>query len=322
MKIFTGTKSVDFAKNICEHLDVKLSPSRRQDFSDGEFTTHIEETVRGQIVYLVQSTFQPSDNLFELLMMADACKRAGASKIVAVVPYFGYARQDKKDAPRVPITASLIARFMEDAGVDHLVTMDLHADQIQGFFRIPVSHIYSSAVMVPFLKKIMNGKNLIMASPDMGGTKRAKSYSKFFDTDMVVCYKHRTEANKIAEMMLVGDVKGKDVLLIDDLIDTAGTICKAADMMLAKGALSVSAVVTHPVLSGDAFGHLGRSGIDKLYVTDSISIENSDVVGGTEEFINDTNIGRSKVEVISTASLFGDIIKNIENNQSISVNFL
>jgi len=321
MKVFAGEKSREFAKSVCRHLGVDLGLSEKQSFSDGEFIPAIKETVRGQTVYLIQSTFPPTDNLFELLMMADACKRAGAAKIVAVIPYFGYARQDKKDAPRVPITASLIAGLIEQAGINHVVTMDLHADQIQGFFRIPVSHIYASTVLLPYLRKIPCEKDIAFASPDMGGTKRTRIYANHLKKDMVICYKYRKKANEISEMKLVGGVIGKDVVIVDDLIDTAGTICKAADMMMAEGANSVRAVVTHPILSGDAYGQIGRSALESLIVTNSIPLCDRMKLP-LDDLCDDSYIGRSKIEVVEVCSIFADIIRNIENNQSISVNFL
>lgn len=313
MKIFAGESSKDFAKEICNHLKIELGDSEKKIFSDGEFITNFGETVRGETVYLVQSTFPPIDNLFELLMMVDAAKRAGAEKIIAVMPYFGYARQDKKDTPRVPIAASLIAKLIETSGVDHIITMDLHAEQIQGYFQIPVSHIYASAVQIPYLRTKELG-DVVFASPDMGAAKRTKVYANSWKKEMVICHKYRKEANKIAEMTVIGEVEGKDVVLVDDLIDTAGTICKAADMMLQKGAKSVQAVVTHPVLSGDAYKNIANSQISNLIVTDSIPLK-EDLEGIDQD-------GKDKIVVLPVTELFAKIINNIENHESISVNFL
>lgn len=319
MKVFAGEKSKYFAEQVCKFLEVPLGSSVKKVFSDGEFIPTLNETVRGQTVYLVQSTFPPVDNLFELLMMSDACRRAGADKIIAVIPYFGFARQDKKDGPRVPITASLIAGLMEESGINQIITMDLHADQIQGYFHIPVSHIYASAVQLPYLRGIPFEKEVVFAAPDMGAAKRTRIYANFWNKEMVICHKYRKEANKIAEMTLIGDVSGKDVIIVDDLIDTAGTICKAADMMMERGANSVSAVVTHPVLSGEAYSNIGNSKIKRLIVTNSIPLR-------SEQYFSQHNpddcVGLQKIEVIPVCSLFADIIRNIENHQSISVNFL
>lgn len=316
MKIFATKRSVYFAKEICKNLNVELGLSKRKDFSDGEFTHGFHETVRGKTVYLVGSTFQPTDNLMELLMMADSAKRAGASSIVAIIPYFGFARQDKKDEPRVPITASLVAKMIETSGINHVITMDLHAEQIQGFFDIPVSHIYSSASMVPFVREKLCGRNIIIVSPDIGGSKRAKAYSQYFSTDMAICYKYRAETNKIKEMMVIGNVEGRDVIIVDDMADTANTLCKCADLLFEKGAKSVRAMVVHPVLSGDAYRNIGNSKLEELIVTNSIPLI------GTSEFTDIEYEGRKKVTVVDVAPLFASVIKNVENHTSISANFL
>jgi ribose-phosphate pyrophosphokinase len=252
----------------------------------------------------------------ELLMMADAAKRAGVKSIIAIIPYFGFARQDKKDVPRVSITSALIAKMIEASGINHVVTMDLHADQIQGFFNIPISHLYASVAVVPFIRENLFDKDLIVSAPDMGAAKRAKAYSQYLHTDMVICYKYRAEANKIKEMKVIGSVEGKDVLVVDDLIDTAGTLCKCADMLIEKGAKSVMAAVTHPILSGEAYENLANSKLEKLIVTNSIPITSS-------KFHYDEQYrGHEKIEVVDVAPLFASVIKNIENHTSISANFL
>jgi ribose-phosphate pyrophosphokinase len=316
MKIFSGRASEYFAKDVCNSLGIKLGKSEREDFSDGEFTPNINETVRGENVYLIQSTFQPCDNLFELLMMADACRRSGAKNIIAVIPYYGFARQDRKTKPRVPITAALVADFIKKSGVNHVVTMDLHCEQIQGFFSIPVSHVYSHVALIPFLKERFFNEEVICISPDMGSSKRTNEYSQFLKTDMAICYKLREKANEIKEMKLIGEVEGKHAIIIDDLIDTAGTLCRCADMLIEKGAKSVNAVITHPVLSGKAYENLGKSKIKELIVTNSIPlIEDSKV-------ILDKVSGYKKITVVNVAPLFANVINNIENNSSISANFL
>lgn len=275
-------------------------------FSDGEFITSIDETVRGCTVFLIQSTYPPVDNLFELMLMIDAAKRASAYKVVAVIPYFGFARQDRKDKPRVSIGAKLVADLLTAAKVDRVMTMDLHADQIQGFFNVPVDHIYASALFVPYIKKL-NLDNIVIASPDMGGSKRAKAYSHFLGSDMAIAHKSRTEANKIGEMLIIGDVKDKNVIIVDDMVDTAGTITKAADIMMEKGAKSIRVVVTHPVLSGPAYDRIENSKITELITTDSIPIK--------------TNLN-NKIKVISIGDLFGEVISKVFNYQSISNSFI
>ena len=274
VKIFAGSKSIDLANQIANKFGADIGNVSIVTFSDGEFEPSFDETVRGCDVFIVQSTPPPSDNLMELLLMVDAAKRASANKIVAVIPYFGFARQDKKGKPRVPIAAKLIANLLTAAGVNRVITMDLHADQIQGFFEVPVDHLYASTLFLPYLKE-MNLKNLCIASPDMGGTKRANTYAKFLQTDVVVCYKHRDKANEVSKMMILGDVKDKNVVLVDDMVDTAGTLTKAADLMMEQGAISVRACCTHAILSGNAYDKINNSKITELLVTDSLPLKNN-----------------------------------------------
>ena len=301
-KVFSGTSSQYLAKKICSHLNCELGAMNTTRFSDGEFAVSYEETVRGRYVYLVQSTFPNSDNLMELLLMIDAAKRASAYKIIAVIPYFGWARQDRKDKPRVSIGAKLIADLLSAAGIDRLITMDLHADQIQGFFDVPVDHLYASTIFVPFIKSL-NLDNLIIASPDVGGSKRAQTYSKHLEVPLVLCHKTREKANMVSNMSIIGDVKGKNVIMIDDMADTANTLCTAADLMMENGAISVRAMVTHPVLSGNAVENVKKSKMTELIFTDSIPFDTSKC---------------SKIRVISIAKMFADTIQSVYNNESIS----
>ncbi len=305
IKIFSATSTRYLAEKISLSSGRELGSINCLRFSDGEFATAYEETVRGSHVFLVQSTFPPADNLMELLMLVDAAKRASAYKIVAVIPYFGYARQDRKDQPRVSIGAKLVADMLMTAGVDRVITMDLHADQIQGFFDIPVDHLYASSIFVPHIKH-MNLENLVIASPDVGGTKRANTYAKFLETPMVICHKQRSKANVVDEMRIIGDVQDKNVIIVDDMVDTAGTLAKAADMMMEAGARSVRAFTTHPVLSGPAYERIENSSLTELYVTDSIPLKKES----------------SKIKVLSVAQLFADTIEKVYNYQSISNQFL
>lgn len=305
-KVFSGTSSQYLAKKICSHLNCELGAMNTTRFSDGEFAVSYEETVRGRYVYLVQSTFPNSDNLMELLLMIDAAKRASAYKIIAVIPYFGWARQDRKDKPRVSIGAKLIADLLSAAGIDRLITMDLHADQIQGFFDVPVDHLYASTIFVPFIKSL-NLDNLIIASPDVGGSKRAQTYSKHLEVPLVLCHKTREKANMVSNMSIIGDVKGKNVIMIDDMADTANTLCTAADLMMENGAISVRAMVTHPVLSGNAVENVKKSKMTELIFTDSIPFDTSKC---------------SKIRVISIAKMFADTIQSVYNNKSISSHYL
>ena len=305
VKIFAGSKSTALANQIANKFGTDIGNVSIVTFSDGEFEPSFDETVRGCDVFIVQSTPPPSDNLMELLLMVDAAKRASANKIVAVIPYFGFARQDKKGKPRVPIAAKLIANLLTAAGVNRVITMDLHAGQIQGFFEVPVDHLYASTLFLPYLKE-MNLKNLCIASPDMGGTKRANTYAKFLQTDVVVCYKHRDKANEVSKMMILGDVKDKNVVLVDDMVDTAGTLTKAADLMMEQGAISVRACCTHAILSGNAYDKINNSKITELLVTDSLPLKNNS----------------KKIKAIPIAKLFSDTIKCVQANKSISTNFI
>lgn len=305
-KVFSGTNSRYLAEKICQSLGCPLGNMNIQHFSDGEFAVSYEESIRGQYIYLVQSTFPNSDNLMELLLMIDAAKRASAYKIIAVIPYFGWARQDRKDKPRVSIGAKLIADMLCVAGVDRVITMDLHADQIQGFFNIPVDHMYGSSIFIPYIKSLKL-KNLVIASPDVGGSKRAGSYSKYLGVPLVICYKTRERANVVGEMTIIGEVYGKDVIIVDDMVDTAGTLCKAADIMKAKGARSVRAIVSHGVMSGEAAERILNSSLEEIAFTDSIPF----------------NIDRcTKVNILSIAEMFADTISRVQEHKSISEQYL
>ena len=307
-KIFAGSKGEALAQRVCDELGCKLGNVRIDRFSDGEFCTYFEESVRGQSVYLVQSTCPTSDNLMELLLMIDAAKRASAYKVIAVIPYFGWARQDRKDKPRVSIGAKLVANMLQTAGADRVITVDLHADQIQGFFDIPVDHIYGSNVLAPYVASL-NLKKLIVASPDVGGSKRASNFAKKLhvmtdrEVPMVICYKNRPDFNKVSEIRVLGDVYGKDVVIFDDIADTAGTLCKAAEVMMAGGAKSVRAVVTHAVLSGNACQRLEESVLEELVCTDSLPFDPARC---------------SKIHVESLALSIAQTIRAIQNHTSVS----
>ena len=304
VKIFSGSASRYLAKRIAEAYGRPLGKEMIEHFSDGEMQPSYEETLRGNDVFIIQSTFPPSENTMELLLMIDAARRASANQVVAVIPYFGYARQDRKDKPRVSIGAKLMANLLTAAGVSRIITMDLHADQIQGFFDVPVDHLYASAIFVPYIKKL-NLPNLVMASPDTGGTRRAAAYAKFLNSELVICYKQRAKANEVERMVLIGDVRGKDVVLVDDIIDTAGSITRAAKMMIDNGAASVRAVCTHPVFSGRAHERLQNSVFDEIMVSDTIPLRKSN----------------PKVKVLSSAQLFADVIQRVHSHQSISTHF-
>ncbi|MEZ5105120.1 MAG: ribose-phosphate pyrophosphokinase [Draconibacterium sp.] len=301
LKIFTGRATRHLTEKICDSLDIDLGQSSCPVFADGEFEPCYEETIRGSHVFIVQSTPPPAENLLELLLMIDAAKRASAYKIIAVIPYFGYARQDRKDKPRVSIGAKLMADLLSVAGVDRVITMDLHADQIQGFFDVPVDHLYASALFVPFIEK-MGLENVVVASPDVGGTKRANTYAKMLETEMVICHKTRAKANEVHNMTVIGDVKDKDVIIVDDMIDTAGTITKAANLMKKVGARSVRAFAAHGLLSGPAVERIEKSELEAVYFTDSIQIK----------------IESSKIKYITVADAFAEAIKRVYKNQSIS----
>jgi ribose-phosphate pyrophosphokinase len=305
-KIFSGTNSRYLAEKICKSLDCPLGKMKIEHFSDGEFSVSFEESIRGQYIYLVQSTFPNSDNLMELLLMIDAAKRASAYKVIAVIPYYGWARQDRKDKPRVSIGAKLIADMLSVAGVDRIITMDLHADQIQGFFNIPVDHLYASTIFVPYIKSLKL-KNLVIASPDVGGTKRAGSYAKHLDVPMVLGHKTREKANVVGEMRIIGDVKGKDVIIVDDMADTAGTLCKAANLIMENGANSVRAIVSHGVMSGEAIDNIMGSSLTEIAFTDSIPFD----------------CGKcSKVRILTIADMFAETIFRVQEHKSISEQYL
>jgi ribose-phosphate pyrophosphokinase len=301
IKIFAGRASKEIAERIAKSYGTSLGDVCVLEFSDGEFQPSFEETVRGQDVFIVQSTMPPADNLFELLLLIDAAKRASARKIVAVMPYFGYARQDRKDKPRVAIGAKLVANMLMAAGVSRIITMDLHADQIQGFFEVPVDHLFASTVFNAEMERMNNG-NLVIAAPDAGGAKRANSYAKKFDLGLALCHKHRKKANEVAEMTVIGDVVGKDVILVDDMCDTAGTLTAAANLFMEKGAKSVRAFCTHAVLSGPAYDRIENSLLTELVVTDTIPL--------TKE--------SKKIRVIETHELFAEVIHGVMENKSIS----
>ncbi len=301
IKFFAGNNTKLLAKEIANAFGVELNNSSIVDFADGEFEPSFDETVRGADVFLIQSTTPPADNLMELLLMIDAAKRASAANIIAVMPYFGYARQDKKGKPRVPIGAKLVANLLSAAGVNRIMTIDLHADQIQGFFEVPVDHLYASELFVEDITKL-NLENLVVASPDMGGSKRANAYAKLMKCGVVICYKERKQANVIGEMKVLGNVKGKDVVIIDDMVDTAGTLTKAADLMIEKGASSVRAYCTHGVLSKDAYEKLDKSAISELVITNTIPKQHKSI----------------KVREVSVAPFFAKTILSLVKNESIS----
>ncbi|MDR2534041.1 MAG: ribose-phosphate pyrophosphokinase [Tannerellaceae bacterium] len=300
--VFSGTQSRYLAEKICVELECPLGQMKILHYADGEFSVSYEESIRGRDVFLVQSTFPNADNLMELLLMVDAAKRASANSVIAVVPYFGWARQDRKDQPRVSIGAKLIADMMSAAGIDRLITMDLHADQIQAFFNVPVDHLYASNVFIKYISEFIPLDNLVMATPDVGGTKRASSYSKYLEVPMVICYKSRIKANEIDDMRIIGDVAGLDVLLVDDIVDTAGTITRAANLMIRNGARSVSAIASHAVMSDPASAKVTESNLKEIIFTDSIPYNKS----------------CDKVRIISIAKMFADAIKRVYLNESIS----
>ncbi|KPQ19612.1 MAG: ribose-phosphate diphosphokinase PrsA [Algoriphagus marincola HL-49] len=305
VKIFAGSNSTDLAKKISKNFGKNLGDLTLSRFSDGEMSPSYNESIRGCNVFIVQGTNPPSDNILELCLMIDAAKRASAYKVCAVIPYFGYARQDRKDRPRVSIAAKLIANMLTSAGADRIMTCDLHAGQIQGFFDIPLDHLNGSAIFVPYLQ-MLNLPDLIFASPDVGGVARARAYAKHFEVEMVVCDKHRKRANEIASMQVIGDVEGKDVVLVDDLVDTAGTLCKAAQIIMDKGAKSVRAIATHGVLSGKAYENIENSVLAELVITDTIPLKQKS----------------SKIHVLSVADLFSKAIHAVTGNTSISSLFI
>jgi ribose-phosphate pyrophosphokinase len=304
-KIFACSQSIELAEKISNEYGIELGNVKVTRFSDGEFQPAFEESIRGRRVFIIGSTFPTADNLMEMLLMIDAAKRASARHVTAVMPYFGWARQDRKDKPRVAIGAKLVANLLQAAGATRIITMDLHADQIQGFFEKPVDHMYASTIFLPHVEKL-GLNNLTIASPDMGGSKRAYAYSKYLNCDVVICYKQRKKANIISHMELIGDVKGKNVILVDDMIDTGGTLTKAADLMMERGALSVRAVCTHAILSGEAVDRIEKSSLIELIVSDTIPLKGAS----------------SKIKVVSCAPLFADVMYKVQNNTSISGQFL
>ena len=304
-KIFAGRHTMQLAKNIASKYGIQQGDVKITEFSDGEFCPSFEETVRGNRVFLIQSTNPPADNLMELLLLCDAAKRASAKHITAVIPYFGLARQDRKDKPRVPIGAKVSAKMLMAAGATRVMTMDLHADQIQGFFEVPVDHLYSSALFIKDVEA-MHLDNLCVASPDMGGAKRAHAYGSKLEADVVICYKERKKANVIDKMTVIGDVVGKNIILVDDMVDTGGTLCKAAEMLKEKGAVSVRAYCTHGILSGPAHERIANSALEELVITDTIP---------------QTQIN-PKIRVISVAEMFAQVMKNVHHHESISGHFI
>ncbi len=305
VKVFAGTNTRYLAEKICENLGCPLGNMIIQHFADGEFAVSFEESIRGCEVYLVQSTFPSSDNLMELLLMIDAAKRASAASVIAVVPYFGWARQDRKDRPRVSIASKLIADLLSVAGIDRLITMDLHADQIQGFFNVPVDHLYASSVFVDYIASLKL-EDMVIASPDVGGSKRASTYAKYFGVPLVLCHKSRAKANVVESMMVIGDVEGKNVILVDDMVDTAGTITKAADLMMDQGAKSVRALASHAVMSDPATERVMNSKMTEMIFTDSIPF----------------NKDCPKAHIISIAEMFAETIRRAHNNESISSQYI
>lgn len=305
VKIFSGRATHYLAEKIAHAYGEPLGVVNYQQFSDGEMSPYITESVRGHDVFIIQSTFPPADNLLELLLMVDAAKRASAHNVNVVIPYFGYARQDRKDKPRVAIASKMIANLLSAAGADRIMTCDLHADQIQGFFDIPVDHMDGAYIFVPYLKSL-GLKDIMFATPDVGGIKRARNFAKFFDAELAVCDKYRKEANKVASMRLIGEVAGKDVILVDDLVDTAGTICKAAALLKENGAKTVRAVCTHPVLSGNAYENIDSSLLEEIVVSDTIP----------------TKKDSPKIKVLSVSELFAKAIRKIHDNESISSLFI
>jgi ribose-phosphate pyrophosphokinase len=305
IKLFSGSATRALSEDIAKHYGEQLGDMQLSKFSDGEMQVVYTSSIRGSYVYLIQSTFAPADNIMELLLMIDSARRASAGYITAVIPYFGYARQDRKDKPRVPISSKLVANLISAAGADRVMTMDLHAQQIQGFFDIPVDHLKAEAIFMPYLQH-QNMDNVIFASPDVGGVKRARVYAKYFQKEFVICDKERIVANEVSNIIVIGDVKGKDVILVDDLIDTAGTMSKAADKIIEEGAKSVRAICTHPVLSGPAYERIENSMLTELIVTDTIPLRKQS----------------DKIKVISCSKLFADAIEYVYDNKSIQSLFI
>lgn len=309
IKLFAGRASRDFAVKVAKAMNIELGASDVLTFSDGEFQPSYNESVRGATVFIVQSTFPPVDNLFELLLMIDAAKRASAHKVIAVMPYFGWARQDRKDKPRVSIGAKLVANVLHAAGCDRVMTCDLHADQIQGFFDFPVDHIYASSVFLPYLKDL-NIENLAIAAPDMGGAKRANAYARYLQCPVIICHKSRERANVVGSITAIGEVEGKNVIIVDDMIDTAGTLTKAANVLKEMGAISVRACATHAVFSGPAYERIAESALEEVIVSDTIPLS------------SDPARDKSKITVLSMTDTFADIIEKVYNYEPISSSFI
>ncbi len=309
MKLFTCRASKDFALKVAETLGLNLGASDVLTFSDGEFQPSFNESVRGATVFIIQSTPPPTDNLFELLLMIDAAKRASAYRVIAVMPYFGWARQDRKDKPRVSIGAKLVANMLHAAGCDRVMTCDLHADQIQGFFDFPVDHIYASAVFLPYIKSL-NIQNLAIAAPDMGGAKRANAYARYLECPVIICHKSREKANVVASITAIGEVAGKNIIIVDDMVDTAGTLAKAANVLKDMGAVSVRACATHPVFSGPAYEKIANSALEEVIVSDTIPLS------------NDPAKDKSKITVLTMTKMFADIIRKVYNYEEISSSFI
>jgi ribose-phosphate pyrophosphokinase len=304
-KIFASTQSIVLAEKIAASYGMPLGKVKKTMFSDGEYQVCFEESIRGRRIFLIGSTNPPNDNLMEMLLMIDAAKRASARHITAVMPYFGWARQDRKDQPRVPIAAKLVAKILQAAGATRIMTMDLHADQIQGFFEVPVDHLFASTILLPHINA-MKLDNITIASPDMGGSKRAYAYSKYLKCEVVICYKQRKKANVIDTMEVIGNVEGRNVILVDDMVDTAGTLTKAANVMMERGAISVRALTTHAILSGPAYERIEKSSLLELIVTDTIPLKKES----------------SKIKVVSCAPLFADVMQMVQSNSSISGKFI
>ena len=307
LKFFACRESRHLAERIAKSYGTELGDSSVLEFSDGEFQPSFNESIRGCTVFIIQSTVPPTDNLMELLLMIDAAHRASAHRVIAVMPYFGWARQDRKDRPRVSIGAKLVANVLVAAGVDRIMTMDLHADQIQGFFDIPVDHIYASGIFIPYLNSLKI-ENLSIAAPDMGGAKRAHAYSQYLNAPMIISHKQREKANVISSMTAIGDVEDRNIIILDDMIDTAGTITKAADMLMSRGAKSVRAAITHPLLSGPAYDRINASQLSEIIVTDTIALDQ------TQDL--------SKFTVLGVADLFSDVIERVHNYKEISSRFI
>ena len=309
LKLFTCKASKDFALKVAKALNIQVGSSDVLTFSDGEFQPCYNESVRGATVFIIQSTPPPTDNLFELLLMIDAAKRASAHKVIAVMPYFGWARQDRKDKPRVSIGAKLVANMLHAAGCDRVMTCDLHADQIQGFFDFPVDHIYASAVFLPYIKNL-NLPNLAIAAPDMGSAKRANAYARYLECPVIICHKSRERANVVGSITAIGDVAGKDIVIVDDMVDTAGTLAKAANVLKDMGANSVRACATHPVFSGPAYDKIADSALEQVIVSDTIPLS------------SDPEKDKSKITVLSMSDIFADIIDKVYNYEEISSSFI